>query len=104
MNTNDDPLAEPSIAVRIFQREQRQAAASLIIVGVMCFIIMLTRLTRSGTLWDQINAQRSLLAMFVSGFSVFLVGLGIKYLIKPNPLVTLVLDLSDRVRKLEGKN
>ena len=104
MNTNDDPLCEPSIAVRILQREQRQAAASLIAVGVMFFIIMLIRLNRGGTLLDRINSQGSLLAQLVVGLSVLLVGLGVMRLIKPHPLVKLVLDLSDRVRKLEVRN
>lgn len=104
MNTNDDPLSEPSIAVRVLQREQKQAAASLIIVGVMFFIIMLIRLTRGGTLLDRINSQGSLLAQLIVGLSALLVGLGVIRLIKPHPLVKLVLELSDRVRKLEEKN
>jgi threonine/homoserine/homoserine lactone efflux protein len=104
MSTNDDPLSEPVIALRIYQHQQTRMAIGLIIIGVLSFVFCSLPIMGRETMLDRVNSLSRTAGAFSGGISALFVGLGIKLLLRPNPLVKLVLDLNDRVRKLETKN
>lgn len=104
MNKTDDPLSDPDLALRVFQHRQKRIAIILIVYGVAAFAFFLIPLTGRASLTDRVNSLTTIVAGLVSAFSVFSAGLGIKILVRGNPLVKLVLDLNERVQKLEAKN
>ena len=105
MTTNElsDPLANPEIALRIALQRQRSAAIVVIIFGALWFLVGVFPLYGREPVVDRVNHLSTTVHAMAFAFFVFMVGLGIKTLMRPNPLVKLVLDLNERVKALESK-
>lgn len=104
MNKSSDPLSDPEIALRIVQKQQKQSATAFLILGVAYFICFVVPLMHSETILRRVNELTNIVAGISFGLSLCLVALGIRFLTRPNPVVKLVIDLSERVRAIEEKS
>jgi hypothetical protein len=102
MNLSYDPLQDPEIAVRILQRQKRNAAIASIIFGAFYFLLWVWFVTRRTSLMDRINLTSGVVSGIMVGGCIALVIRGIQVLVRGDTTLKLVLELAERVRKLEG--
>jgi hypothetical protein len=103
MNANADPLKDPEIAVRIIQQQKKNNAIASIGLGVFYFFLWVWFVTRRISLMDRINLTSGVVSGIMVGGCIALVIRGIQVLVRGDATLKLVLELAERVRKLEGK-
>jgi len=100
MNTNG-PLSDPEIAIRVIHRQQKNKAIGLIGFGVSYLALGLYFISHASPT-ARIGATVGVVTGGFSAFCVVEVVYGIKLLVSGNPIVNLLLELTERIRKLEA--
>lgn len=104
MNTSNDPLTDPEVVLRIYQSRRKLAAILSLIVGVSSLFAFVFPLCNRMSFSERVNSLSTIVGTIGIGLAGAFLTLGIKFLLRENPLVKMVLNLSERIRKLEAKN
>lgn len=101
MNTSHDPLSDPEIAIRVIQQQQKNRAIGLIVVGVLYLVLGLLFISHA-TPTARIGATVGAVTGGFFACCVLAVMYGIKVLVSGNPTLKLLIELTERIRKLES--
>jgi hypothetical protein len=104
MTQDRSPLSKPEVLETILQQQIKRSAIARIILGLVCLGFCFVLLMNRASILERLDQLTLFVGVFSATAGAAIAVGGVKLLIKRHPLLQLISDLNDRVRKLEAKS